>query len=74
MPDMSNSLKKNSGKKLLALDLDETLVHSSFQVYHIFINLYLIHTDILFNMYTYETQLLLLLACRKSKLYNFCYY
>jgi TFIIF-interacting CTD phosphatase-like protein len=33
MPVM-NSLPNQSGKKLLALDLDETLVHSSFQPVH----------------------------------------
>lgn len=31
MPSMANA-QANAGKKLLALDLDETLVHSSFQV------------------------------------------
>ena len=31
LPDFSNSFAKDSQKKCLALDLDETLVHSSFQ-------------------------------------------
>ena len=32
MPEMSPPPPFGSGKKCLALDLDETLVHSSFQV------------------------------------------
>lgn len=32
LPEMEASAKVNKGKKCLALDLDETLVHSSFQV------------------------------------------
>lgn len=32
LPEMEASSKVNKGKKCLALDLDETLVHSSFQV------------------------------------------
>jgi TFIIF-interacting CTD phosphatase-like protein len=33
IPEMDKAPKKHMGKKCLALDLDETLVHSSFQVH-----------------------------------------
>ena len=36
IPEMETSSRVNKGKKCLALDLDETLVHSSFQVVLIF--------------------------------------
>ena len=39
MPEMSPPPPFGTGKKCLALDLDETLVHSSFQVIHVLLRI-----------------------------------